>query len=213
MFGGKYVSLTSPKHPQRQRITSADVIDARSVTTEINTLFQTLTSIAEKVDPVKLNLTLSGGRGRLGGVGRQVRAVDGQRQRHPGRPQPADATRSATTFSSWPGLGDVYADASPDLLDFLGNAVTTAHTLNKQQDDLDAALLAAVGFGNTGADIFERGGPLSGAGAADLVPDRRAARHLQPRTVLHHPQLHDDQDATPAPTVARTDRTGSGNGY
>ena len=45
------------------------MIDARSVTTEINTLFQTITSIAEKVDPVKVNLTLSAAAQALSGLG------------------------------------------------------------------------------------------------------------------------------------------------
>ena len=57
VFGEKYVSMTAPEHPLPQRITPKNVIDARSVTTEVNTLFQTITSIAEKVDPVKVNLT------------------------------------------------------------------------------------------------------------------------------------------------------------
>src|SRR5258708_3510120 len=47
VFGGKYVSLTAPKNPSPQRITTQTVIDATSVTTEINTLFQTITSITE----------------------------------------------------------------------------------------------------------------------------------------------------------------------
>ena len=55
-------------------------------------------------------------------------------------------------------LGDIYANAAPDLFDFLNNAVDHARTLNQQQGDLDPALLAAAGFGNTGADIFERAG-------------------------------------------------------
>ena len=41
VFGNKYVSLTSPKNPGAP-ITSADVIDATSVTTEFNTVFETL---------------------------------------------------------------------------------------------------------------------------------------------------------------------------
>ncbi|WP_176213049.1 MCE family protein, partial [Mycobacterium avium] len=69
VFGGKYVSLTTPAHPSPQKISSHTVIDARSVTTEINTLFQTITSIAEKVDPVKLNLTLSAAAQSLSGLG------------------------------------------------------------------------------------------------------------------------------------------------
>ena len=69
VFGEKYVSFTSPKNPSPQRISSQNVIDARSVTTEINTLFQTITSIAEKVDPVKVNLTLSAAAQALNGLG------------------------------------------------------------------------------------------------------------------------------------------------
>ena len=61
------------------------------------------------------------------------------------------------------GLGDTYANAAPDLLDFLNNAVITSRTINAQQKDLDQALLSAAGFGNTGADIFEQGRSVSGA--------------------------------------------------
>ena len=52
LFGNKYVSLSSPENPKPQRISSHDVIDVRSVTTEFDTLFETITSIAEKVDPI-----------------------------------------------------------------------------------------------------------------------------------------------------------------
>jgi len=69
VFGEKYVSMTAPDHPLPQRITPKNVIDARSVTTEVNTLFETITSIAEKVDPVKVNLTLSAAAQALSGLG------------------------------------------------------------------------------------------------------------------------------------------------
>src|ERR1700761_5918904 len=36
VFGNKYISFTSPKDPSPQRITSSDVIDVTSVTTEFN---------------------------------------------------------------------------------------------------------------------------------------------------------------------------------
>jgi phospholipid/cholesterol/gamma-HCH transport system substrate-binding protein len=67
-------------------------------------------------------------------------------------------------------LADVYAKASPDLWDGLKSAVTTAHTFNDQRGNLDQALMAAVGFGNTGGDILERGGPYLVRGAQDLLP-------------------------------------------
>jgi phospholipid/cholesterol/gamma-HCH transport system substrate-binding protein len=69
LFGNKYVSLTSPENPQQQRISSHDVIDVRSVTTEFNTLFETITSISEKVDPIELNATLSALAQALNGLG------------------------------------------------------------------------------------------------------------------------------------------------
>src|ERR1700738_163570 len=62
VFGGKYVSLTTPKNDKgdvisRGHLTGKTPINASAVTTEINTVFQTLTSISEKVDPVTLKLT------------------------------------------------------------------------------------------------------------------------------------------------------------
>ena len=67
-------------------------------------------------------------------------------------------------------LADVYANASTDLFDGLENAVTTARTLNDQRGNIDTALMAAIGFGNTAADSFERGGPYFVRGAEDLLP-------------------------------------------
>src|SRR6185312_2346489 len=49
VFGNKYISFSSPKYPSPQRISTHDVIDASAVTTEFNTLFETITSIAEQV--------------------------------------------------------------------------------------------------------------------------------------------------------------------
>ncbi|WP_141772993.1 MCE family protein, partial [Mycobacterium malmoense] len=168
VFGGKYVSLTTPKNPSPQRITPHTVIDARSVTTEINTLFQTITSIAEKVDPVKLNLTLSAAAQSLAGLGDRFgqSIVNANAILDDVNPRMPQARRDIAQLAD---LGDTYAAASPDLFDFLNNAVITSRTLNAQQKDLDQALLSAAGFGNTGADIFGRGGPYLARGAADLV--------------------------------------------
>jgi phospholipid/cholesterol/gamma-HCH transport system substrate-binding protein len=41
VFGNKYISFSSPKDPSPQRITSQDIIDASSVTTECNIVFET----------------------------------------------------------------------------------------------------------------------------------------------------------------------------
>jgi phospholipid/cholesterol/gamma-HCH transport system substrate-binding protein len=169
VFGNKYVSLTSPKNPTPQRITPQHVIDARSVTTEFNTLFETLTSIAEKVDPVKLNLTLAAAAEALSGLGDKFgqSIVNGNAILDDINPQMPQIRHDIQQLAV---LGDAYADAAPDLFDSLSNAVITARTFHRQEADLDAALLAATGLGNTGADIFAKGGPYLQRGIADLKP-------------------------------------------
>jgi phospholipid/cholesterol/gamma-HCH transport system substrate-binding protein len=204
VFGGKYVSLTTPQNPLPQRITPQTVIDARSVTTEINTLFQTLTEIAQKVDPVKLNLTLSAAAQALAGLGDRfgqsiVNANAILDDVNPQMPQIRHDTQQLA------GLGDTYSNAAPDLFDFLNNAVVTSRTINLQQKNLDQALLAAAGFGNTGADIFERGGPYLARGAADLVPTAQVLDTYSPELYCAIRNFHDVEP------IARTFL--GGNGY
>jgi phospholipid/cholesterol/gamma-HCH transport system substrate-binding protein len=204
LFGGKYVSLTSPKNPTPQRITPQHVIDARSVTTELNTLFQTITSIAEKVDTVKLNLTLSAAAQALTGLGDKFgqSLVNSDAILDDVNPQLPQARHNIQALA---GLADVYANAAPDLFDFLNNAVITSRTINQQQKDLDRALLSAAGFGNTGADIFQRGGPYLARGAADLVPSAQLLDTYSPELYCTIRNYHDNE-----PTVAGYE---GGNGY
>ncbi|WP_207549199.1 MCE family protein, partial [Mycolicibacterium fortuitum] len=141
----------------------------QGVTTEFNTLFETITAISEQIDPIKLNETLTATAQALDGLGDKfgqsiVNGNDILSDLNPRMPQ------IRRDISGLADLGEVYADAGPDLFDGLTNAVTTARTLNDQRGNLDQALVAAVGFGNTGGDIFERGGPYLVRGAQDLLP-------------------------------------------
>jgi phospholipid/cholesterol/gamma-HCH transport system substrate-binding protein len=204
VFGGKYVSLTTPQSPVGRINPKKDCIDARSVTTEINTLFQTITLIAEKVDPVKLNLTLSAAAQSLAGLGDRFgqSIVNANAILDDVNPQMPQARRDIQQLAA---LADTYANASPDLFDFLNNAVVTSRTINKQQKELDSALLSAAGFGNTGADIFQRGGPYLARGAADLVPSAQLLDTYSPELYCTVRNYHDVE-----PTV-RTFL--GGNGY
>jgi phospholipid/cholesterol/gamma-HCH transport system substrate-binding protein len=204
VFGGKYVSLTTPPNPSSQRISPQTVIDARSVTTEINTLFQTLTDIAQKVDPVKLNLTLSAAAQALAGLGDRFgqSIVNANAILDDVNPQQPQVRHDIQQLAA---LGDTYANAAPDLIDFLNNAVVTSRSINQQQKDLDQALLSAAGFGNTGADIFQRGGPYLARGAADLVPTAQLLDTYSPALFCTIRNFHDIE-----PTV-RTYL--GGNGY
>ncbi|MCV7429253.1 MCE family protein [Mycobacterium montefiorense] len=190
VFGGKYVSLTTPQNPSSQKLSASSVIDARSVTTEINTLFQTITSISEKVDPVKLNLTLSAAAQSLAGLGDKFgqSIVNANAVLDDVNPQMPQIRHDIQQLA---GLGDTYANASPDLFDFLNNAVVTSRTINQQQKDLDQALLSAAGFGNTGAEIFEKGGPYLARGAQDLVPTAQLLDTYSPEIFCTLRNYHD----------------------
>jgi len=204
VFGNKYISFKSPKDPTRQRITTSDVIDVTAVTTEFNTLFETVVDVAQQVDPIKLNQTLSATAEALGGLGDRFgqAIVHGNEILADINPQLPQLRKDNQLLA---GLGDVYANAAPDLFDGLEHAVTTARTLNEQQGNVDQALMAAVGFGNTGGDIFERGGPYLVRGTADLVPTSQLLDTYSPALACTIRNFHDVE-----PKVAASL---GGNGY
>ncbi|MEW2479332.1 MCE family protein [Mycobacterium sp. NPDC049093] len=169
VFGNKYISFLSPPNPSSERLSPSTPIRAQGVTTEFNTLFETITAISEQIDPIKLNQTLTATAQALDGLGDKFgqSIVNGNDILSDLNPRMPQIRRDIAGLAD---LGEVYANAGPDLFDGLTNAVTTARTLNEQRGNLDQALVAAVGFGNTGGDIFERGGPYLVRGAQDLLP-------------------------------------------
>ncbi|MCV7382976.1 MCE family protein [Mycolicibacter longobardus] len=168
LFGNKYVSLTAPEHPARERITSKNII-ATSVTTELNTLFETINNLSEHVDPIKLNLTLHAAAEALTGLGDKLgeSLVNGNAILDDVNARMPSFRRDLKGFAT---LAEVYADGAPDLIGFLDSSSVTVKTITNQQKELDAALLGAAGVGNLGADVTQRFGPYFRAQFSDLVP-------------------------------------------
>jgi len=171
-FGNKYIALTSPPSAAPQHLKGGDTITAVNVTTEFNTLFETITAISEQIDPIKLNQILTAAAQSLDGLGDKfgralVKGKDILTDLNMRMPSIQHDIKAIAELS------DVYAQASPNLWDGLENAATTEHTLNDQRNTIDAALMASVGFGNTGSDILDRGGPYLVRGAQDLLPTSR----------------------------------------
>ena len=204
VFGNKYISFLSPPNPSAQRLAGGDTVQATGTTTEFNTLFETIMKIAQQIDPVKLNQTLTAAAQALDGLGDKFgqSLVDGNDILGELNARMPQIRRDVTGLAN---LAEVYSDAAPDLFDGLTNAVTTAQTLNAEQGNIDQALMAAVGFGNTGADIFERGGPYLVRGAQDLLPTSKLLDYHSPALFCTIRNYHDS-----APKLA--DALG-GNGY
>jgi phospholipid/cholesterol/gamma-HCH transport system substrate-binding protein len=204
VFGNKYISFISPPNPSPERVSADTPIQAQGVTTEFNTLFETITKISEQVDPIKLNETLTATAQALDGLGDKFgqSIVNGNTILADLNPRMPQIRHDITGLAD---LSEVYANASPDLWNGLTNAVTTAHTLNDQRGNLDQALVAAVGFGNTGGDIFERGGPYLVRGAQDLLPTSALLDKYSPALFCTIRNFH---DAAPKLAAAL-----GGNGY
>jgi phospholipid/cholesterol/gamma-HCH transport system substrate-binding protein len=169
IFGNKYLAFSPPQTPSAARISGGDVLNAATVTTEFQTLFETVNGISEKLDVVNLNLTLSAAAETLTGLGTRFghSLTEANAVLNEVNPRLPKLRTGLTRLAEW---ADIYTAAGPDLLSALDNAVTTAGTLNSQQGDLDAVLLASIGFAGTAADSVQRGAPYLIRAAADLIP-------------------------------------------
>ncbi|ORV90572.1 MCE-family protein MCE1A [Mycolicibacterium iranicum] len=191
VFGNKYVSFRSPRDPQRP-VTSSDVLQVASgsVTTEFNSLFEAVTDIAEKVDPIELNMTLKATATALTGLGDDfgrslIDANSVLGRVNPRMPQlRQDIDRLAD-------LAEIYQGAAQPLLDGLRDALVTVRTLDDEQDSLDAALLATLGFAESGADTVERSTPFLVRGQTDLTSTAELLDEYSPALFCTIRNYHD----------------------
>jgi phospholipid/cholesterol/gamma-HCH transport system substrate-binding protein len=204
VFGNKYIAFDSPKNPDAQRISTSDVIEVSTVTTEFNSLFETVLSLAEHVDPLKLNQTLTATADALDGLGDRFgrSVVHGNEILGDLNPRMPQIRYDTVRLGD---LTDIYAAAAPDLFDGLNDATSTAATLNAHQADLDSALLASIGLADTGGDIFERSGPYLVRGVADLIPTSKTLDYYSPALFCSIRNFHDVEP--------KFSKTLGGNGY
>jgi phospholipid/cholesterol/gamma-HCH transport system substrate-binding protein len=220
VFGNKYIAFSTPPDPDAARVTKDTKIKAQGVTTEFNTLFETVVSVTKQVDPIKLNQTLTATAQALDGLGERFgQSLDNGNtilgELNPQMPQIRQVNQGLAD------LADVYADASPALFDGLNNAVTTARTLNDQQKNIDQALMSAVGFGNTGGDVFERSAPYLVRGTKDLLPTSDLLDEYSPALFCTIRNFHDLEPKARAAfgggnsysLNTRTEITGAANPY
>lgn len=205
VFGNKYIALRSPEDPSAQRLSAGDEITASWVSTEFNTLFETIMAISEQVDPVKLNQTLTAAAQALDGMGAAFGASldDGNAILERVNAQMPQFRRDIRGLNE---LAEVYTDAAPDLFDGLASAALTAGTLHDQRAAIDDALMAAIGFSDTAGDIVERGGPYLVRAAQDLIPTSKLFDYYSPQLFC---TIRNYYDA--APLMAQV--FGGDNGY
>jgi phospholipid/cholesterol/gamma-HCH transport system substrate-binding protein len=172
-FGAKYVDLVYPSDPSPNRLSAGEVIKARNVSTEVNTVFENLVGVLDQIDVSKLNATFSALAEALRGQGKRIgeATTDATQVLRAINPR-MDTVRQ--DVQSLTGASDAYGAAAHDILRVLDAAATTSTTVTDRAKSLDALLLSSIGFGQAGIDL--------------LAPNQdnlvRAINTLQPTTDL-----------------------------
>jgi len=154
VFGAKSVEFVPPEKPASTSLRPGAHVQAAAVQLEVNTLFQTLTDVLHKVDPLHLNATLSALAEGLRGNGEDVGALLTGLNSYLSQFNPKLPTLQKD-FQQTAAVADIYADAGPDLARILDNVPAISDTVVDEQDNLNATLLAATGLANNGADTLE----------------------------------------------------------
>ncbi|OBF13381.1 MCE family protein [Mycobacterium sp. ACS4331] len=152
VFGAKSVEFLTPAEPEGRMEPGATIGDA-SVQLEVNTLFQTLTDVLHKIDPVHLNATLTalgdGLRGNGDNFGAALAGLNGYLDQI----NPKLSTLQSDIQQAGV-VANIYADAAPDLARIFDNAPALSQTIVDEQENLNATLLAATGLANNAYDTL-----------------------------------------------------------
>lgn len=154
IFGAKSVEFEPPTQPEDTSLRPGATFAANEVQLEVNTLFQTLSDVLNKIDPVNLNATFTalgeGLRGNGDDLGAAMAGLNYYLQQlNPKLPTLQDDFAKAAV------VANIYGDAGPDLAKVLDNVPTLNKTIVDEQANLNATLLAATGLANNGTATLQ----------------------------------------------------------
>lgn len=175
VFGAKFVELVYPSDPSQQRLAAGQVIRSRNVTVEANTVFQNVVDVLDKIDPAKLNSTLSALADGVRGQGERIGEATTDANQVLLELNPRHQTITAD-LRSLKDFNDTFSVAAQDILTTLGALSTTSTTITNHADQLDALLLGTIGLSNSGISLLA-------PNQANLI---KAVNVLEPTTNLLH---------------------------
>jgi phospholipid/cholesterol/gamma-HCH transport system substrate-binding protein len=151
-FGAKFVQLVPPTDPSPRFLHAGQVLDARRVTVEFNTVFEQLTSVLSKIEPAKLNETLGAIASALNGRGEKFGQTLSNLNSFLATLEPSlPALKHDLAVA--PDVLNAYADAAPDLIQTVDNTTRVSQTLVEEQQNLDALLVSTIGLADLGNDV------------------------------------------------------------
>ncbi|GAB2528475.1 MCE family protein [Nocardia heshunensis] len=153
VFGAKYINFIEPQTPTGS-LHAGSVVQAEGVTVEFNTLFQHLSDVLNKVQPEKLNATLTALGTALQGRGEKLGLLlsdsdEFLKQINPSLPTLQDDLRKTAQVTG------TYADTVPDLLRTTDNVQVTGKTIVDEQARVDDLLTNLIGLADTSNSVLK----------------------------------------------------------
>jgi virulence factor Mce-like protein len=153
VFGAKYVELLPPENPSAARMYAGQVLQGDHVTVEINTVFQQLTRVLDKIDPAKLNETLGAMSAAFGGRGEKMGQTLSDFEALLEKLEPS-LPNMARDIENTAVVAGGYADAAPDLLRTLDNTTQISQSIIDEEQNLDAFLVSMIGLADIGNEVL-----------------------------------------------------------
>jgi phospholipid/cholesterol/gamma-HCH transport system substrate-binding protein len=152
-FGAKFVDLIYPKDPSPARLAAGAVLHSKNVSTEVNTVFENLVNLLNKIDPAKLDAVLTAVADAVRGQGERI----GEATTDLNQVLLAVNPRTETIREDWRAFkrfNDTYSAAAQNILTVLNAASTTSTTVVNESTALDSLLLNVTGFGRAGTNLL-----------------------------------------------------------
>jgi phospholipid/cholesterol/gamma-HCH transport system substrate-binding protein len=153
VFGAKYVELMFPEHPSGKVLAAGTVLQSQNVSTEVNTVFQDLVGVIQKIDPAKLNSVLSAVAEAVRGQGPRI----GEATTSANEVLTALNERSDAIGEDWRAFkkfNDTYMAAAPAIIRILDAASTASTTVSDHARELDSLLINVIGLSHSGTQLL-----------------------------------------------------------
>ena len=153
VFGAKFVNMVPPADPASQKLRPGQVIQGQHVMVEINTVFQQLVQVLDKLDPVKLNQTLGAIATAFNGRGEKIGNTLTDFNAFLAKIEPSLPNLSHDIEAAVPTL-NAYADAAPDLVSTVQNTTQLSNSIVDEQQNLDEFLVSSIGLADIGNEVI-----------------------------------------------------------
>src|SRR6476619_7387067 len=152
VFGAKFVNMVPPADPSPQKLRPGQVIQGQHVMVEINTVFQQLVQVLDKIDPAKLNQTLGAIATAFNGRGEKIGQTLTDFNAFLAKIEPSLPNLSHDIEAAVPTLS-AYADAAPDLITTVQSSPQLSNSIVDEQQNLDEFLVSSIGLADIGNDV------------------------------------------------------------